>query len=76
MNPKTGRSENGTYPKWKLISSHTCRRSFASNFYAEENYPTPILMNITAHSTEKQFLEYIGKESIDYSLQLAKLWHL
>jgi integrase len=75
MNPKTGRSAKGTYPKWKLISSHTCRRSFASNFYAEENYPTPILMNITAHSTEKQFLEYIGKKPLDYSLQLARLWN-
>lgn len=31
-------------------------------------------MNITAHSAEKQFLEYIGKKPIDYGLQLAGIW--
>ena len=65
---------SGQYPKHELVSSHICRRSFASNHYATELYPTPILMNITAHSTEKMFLEYIGKKPIDYSLSLAKIW--
>lgn len=64
----------GEYPKHELVASHVCRRSFASNHYATELYPTPILMNITAHGTEKMFLTYIGKEPIDYSLQLAKIW--
>ena len=68
------RNLKGKYPKHKLVSSHICRRSFATNFYGNPLYPTPILMNITAHSTEKQFLEYIGKKPIDYSLQLAKIW--
>lgn len=71
---KTKRYISGTYPKYQLVSSHICRRSFASNHYAKELYPTPILMNITAHKTEKMFLNYIGKEPIDYSLQLAKIW--
>ena len=31
-------------------------------------------MNITAHSTEKMFLEYIGKKPLDYGLQLAQIW--
>jgi integrase len=64
----------GMYPKHELVSSHICRRSFASNHYATELYPTPILMNITAHKTEKMFLTYIGKEPIDYGVQLAKIW--
>ena len=64
----------GIYPKYELVASHICRRSFASNHYASELYPTPILMNITAHKTEKMFLTYIGKEPIDYGLQLAKIW--
>jgi integrase len=68
------RSINGDYPKHELVASHICRRSFASNHYATELYPTPILMNITAHKTEQVFLEYIGKKPIDYSLQLAKIW--
>ncbi len=64
----------GVYPKYELVASHICRRSFASNHYASELYPTPILMNITAHKTEKMFLTYIGKEPLDYGLQLAKIW--
>ena len=71
---KQKRNINGMYPKHELVASHICRRSFASAFYATELYPTPLLMNITAHSTEKMFLEYIGKEPIDYSVQLAKIW--
>jgi len=63
-----------TFEKWELVSSHIGRRSFATNFYGNPAYPTPLLMNITAHSTEKQFLEYIGKKPIDYSLQLAEIW--
>lgn len=73
-NPETKRGEKGQFKKWKLLSSHACRRSFATNFYATEEYPTPLLMNITAHSTEKQFLEYIGKKPLDYSLKLAEIW--
>ena len=73
-NPKTKRLEEGQYPKWKLISTHTCRRSFATNFYSLKDYPTPLLMNITGHSTELQFLEYINKPQKDYSIQLAQIW--
>jgi len=71
---KKKRYITGVYPKHELVASHICRRSFASNHYASELYPTPILMNITAHKTEKMFLTYIGKEPIDYGIQLAKIW--
>lgn len=67
-------TDRTTFEKWELVSSHIGRRSFATNFYGNPKYPTPLLMNITAHSTEKQFLEYIGKKPIDYSLQLAEIW--
>ena len=73
-NPETSRYEIGKYPKWKLISSHSCRRSFCSNFYAKREYPTPLLMSVSGHSTESMFLEYIGKKPIDYALQLAEIW--
>lgn len=73
-NPEIDRYVSGTHEKWKLVSSHICRRSFATNFYSVREYPTPLLMNITAHATEKVFLEYIGKKPIDYSMQLAEIW--
>ena len=57
------------FPKYEVITSHVCRRSFATNNYGK--LPTPLLMQITAHSTEKMFLGYIGKSSMDYAQQIA-----
>ncbi len=45
-------------PKWQLVSSHTGRRSFATNAY-ERGVPTLSIMAITKHSTEKAFMGYI-----------------
>lgn len=69
---KKYRKEFGRFPKHELISSHVCRKSFASNFYGD--IPTALLISITAHATEQQFLEYIGKTSNDYAIQLAEYW--
>jgi integrase len=73
-NHETKRTELGLFPKWKLVSSHICRRSFASNFYSQRQYPTPLLMSVTGHKTETMFLEYIGKKPLDYAIQLAQIW--
>ena len=53
----TTRKIDGTYPKYELVSSHTCRRSFASNYYGK--IPTAIIRAITGHSSEREFLKYI-----------------
>lgn len=66
------RKVKGSFPKWQLISSHVCRRSFATNTYGK--LPTPLIMQITAHSTEKMFLGYIGKSSMDYAQQIADFY--
>ncbi|MGO4820953.1 MULTISPECIES: phage integrase SAM-like domain-containing protein [unclassified Flavobacterium] len=58
------------FPKWKVISSHVCRRSFATNFYGR--IPTPVLMSITAHGTERVFLNYIGKTTYDNAYQMLE----
>ncbi len=58
INPKTKRKELGKYPKFELITSHCMRRSFASNHY--KKMATPLIMGITGHSREDEFLKYIG----------------
>lgn len=58
----------GVYPKHEVISSHICRRSFCTNFYGR--IPTPVLMNISAHGTERMFLHYIGKTTYDNAYQM------
>ena len=70
---ETKRKEEGLYPKWNLMSSHVCRRSFATNLYGE--LPTPLIMQITAHSSEKMLLNYIGKNSLDYAKQIADFYN-
>lgn len=51
------RKQYGIFPKHELVSSHICRRSFASNLYGK--LPNMTIMAITGHTTENQFLKYI-----------------
>ena len=57
-NPETKRKEIGLFPKYQVISSHDLRRSFATNFFGK--IETPVLMQMTGHSRESTFLNYIG----------------
>ena len=68
------RKINGTYPKWLLMASHVCRRSFCTNLYGI--LPTPLIMSISAHSSEKMLLNYIGKDSLDFAQQIADFYTL
>ncbi|WP_395052216.1 tyrosine-type recombinase/integrase [Flavobacterium sp.] len=66
------RKEFGTYPKHELITSHTCRRSFASNLYG--NLPNMTIMAITGHKTESQFLKYIKISPKENAQKLKNHW--
>ena len=68
------RKIEGTYPKWQLMASHVCRRSFCTNLYGV--LPIPLIMSISAHSSEKMLLNYIGKDSLDYAQQIADFYTL
>ena len=73
MNPETKRKERGIYEKWQLISSHTCRRSFATNLYLM-NFPTLSIMKITGHTTEASFLKYIKVTPKEHAEKLLAHW--
>lgn len=45
-------------PKWELVSSHTARRSGATNMYLAKIQPYRIML-ITGHKTEAAFYRYI-----------------
>ena len=66
------RKETGNFPKHELISSHTCRRSFASNLYGE--LPNMAIMAITGHKSEKTFLNYIKITPKEHAETLRALW--
>lgn len=58
-NPETMRKILGFYPKHELITTHSFRRSFATNYY--KRVPTAVLIQITGHSKESLFLDYINQ---------------
>jgi integrase len=47
-----GKVEKSVLPKFKLISTHTARRSFATNLYIAD-IPAISIMKITGHKTER-----------------------
>ena len=55
---KAGILQKNTFPKYELITTHTARRSFATNLYLAD-VPSISIMKITGHRTEKSFLKYI-----------------
>ena len=66
---KQYRKEVGMFKKWELITSHIGRRSFATNFYG--TIPTTYLINVTGHSTEAMFLNYLGKSNKDLAMEIT-----
>ena len=66
------RKINSVYKKYELISSHVCRRSFATNHYGKLD--TLTIMKITGHKTESQFLKYIKITPMEYAEKLKKYW--
>ena len=69
---KIHRKKKGIYPKHELISSHTCRRSFATNHYGKLD--TLTIMKITGHVTESQFLAYIKITPKEHAEKLRAHW--
>jgi len=53
-----GKVVKNTEPKWKLVSFHTARRSFATNAY-QAGIPMLNIMKITGHKKPSTFMEYI-----------------
>lgn len=47
-----------TFKKYELVSSHTARRSFATNMYIE-GFPLSTIRAFTTHKTESSCLKYI-----------------
>jgi len=59
------------FEKWELISTHTARRSFATNMYLAGFDPISI-RKITGHRTEKSFLSYIRLTGKENALVMSK----
>jgi len=70
---KGGIKQTVNHPKWELITTHTARRSFATNQYLA-GFPSTSIMKITGHRTESSFMKYIKVTPREHANQLRDLW--
>ena len=66
---KNGMLANLTEPKYNLVTSHTARRSFATNAFLAD-VPALAIMQITGHKTESAFMKYIKMSAKDNAMKL------
>lgn len=68
---KGGRKVEESLPKYKMIGSHTARRSFCTNMY-KKGMSTFEIMQFSGHTTEREFYKYIRIEKEQKAVQIAK----
>jgi len=66
-----GKAVEDCKPKWELISSHTARRSAATNLYLTGRFKAYEIMFLTGHTTERSFFRYIKISGEDIARQLS-----
>lgn len=76
-----GKTVGGVYQeraevKWKLVTTHTMRRSFASNVY-RQGVPARTIMAVTGHITEAAFIKYIRLNADEQAaiISATPLWN-
>lgn len=63
---KGGAKQRNTFQKWELLTTHTARRSFATNAY-NRKINTLAIMSVTGHKTEASFRKYIRVTDSDHA---------
>jgi integrase len=60
-------------PKYKWVTSHTCRRSFCTNEFLAGT-PVELIMKISGHKSVKDFYKYIRITPEAAAIKLKELW--
>lgn len=68
---KGGIRQEETFRKFELITTHTARRSFATNAY-NAKIPTKSIIGITGHKSEREFFKYIKLFSDEQAVSMAE----
>lgn len=67
---KKKRKAIGIYKKYLLITSHICRRSFATNLFGK--VPNKVIMDVAGWKSEKQMFEYIKQTNRESAIILKE----
>lgn len=70
---KGGITRTTKYQKWERVTTHTARRSFATNLY-NAGLPSITIMAMTGHRTEQAFLKYIKVTPDEHANKVRELW--
>lgn len=70
---KGGVTVSKAHKKFKLVTTHCARRSFATNLY-NQGLPTLSIMAVTGHKTEEAFLRYIKITPEEHARKLQGVW--
>lgn len=60
--------------KYEILTTHTARRSFATNLYIS-GFPSISIMKITGHTSERSFMKYIKITPTDNAKLLQEHWN-
>lgn len=64
-----------TYEKWQLVTSHTARRSFATNLYLR-GMNEELIMSFTGHVSRSSFYKYICLSPAQKAQMLKDVWDM
>lgn len=68
---RNGVADEKSYKKYELITTHTARRSFATNAY-KAGIPAISIMKITGHKTTESFMKYICVDEEENAILMAQ----
>ena len=68
-----GKKVSLTLHKWQKVSTHTARRSFATNMVLQ-GVPSQMIMKITGHRTESAFQTYLKMSQRDNAKMVLQGW--
>jgi integrase len=69
---KGGEQKEVVLPKWKLIASHTCRRSAITNMYFYYEIEPERIMRISGHKDYDTFRKYVRFGDMTNALEVAR----
>jgi integrase len=68
---RNGKRSDQTCPKFELMTTHTARRSFATNAY-KAGVPVKYIMTVTGHTTEREFYKYVRIRPDEHALLVSE----
>jgi integrase len=66
-----GKSKVKESIKFENITSHTARRTFATIAYMEFKMPIVLIMKMTGHKSEKEFLKYVQMDRTSAAIEIS-----